>query len=61
MFAQFKVEISASAERDLEEIWDYITQDNPGNATSFILRLEEHIYSQRIINVARLLEDLLQT
>jgi plasmid stabilization system protein ParE len=43
--APFKVEISASAERDLEEIWDYIAQDNAGNATSFILQLEKQIYS----------------
>lgn len=45
MPAQFKVEISASAERDLEEIWDYIAQDNPGSAASFILQLEKQIYS----------------
>lgn len=45
MFVQFKVEISASAEQDLEEIWDYIAQDNPRNATSFILELENQIFS----------------
>ena len=45
MSVQFKVEISASAERDLEEIWDYIAQDNPGNATTYILQLEEQMYS----------------
>jgi toxin ParE1/3/4 len=43
--AIFRVEITPSAERDLEEIWDYIAHDNPGIATDFILRIEEHIYS----------------
>jgi len=43
--AIFKVEITPSAERDLEEIWDYISQDNTENATYFILQFEERIYS----------------
>lgn len=45
MPAIFKVEITPSAERDLEEIWDYIAHDNPGNATAFMLRIEEQICS----------------
>jgi len=45
VIAIFKVEITQSAECDLEEIWDYISQDNTDNATSFILQLEERIYS----------------
>jgi plasmid stabilization system protein ParE len=38
--ATFKVEITPTAERDIEEIWDYIAQDGPENATAFILALE---------------------
>ena len=45
MPAIYKVEITPSAERDLEEIWDYIANDNPGNATAFILQIEGQIYS----------------
>jgi len=41
----FKVEITPYAERDLEGIWDYIAQDNPGNACTFVLKIEEQIYS----------------
>ena len=41
----FKVEITPSAERDLEEIWDYIAHDSPGNATAFILQIEKQIDS----------------
>jgi len=37
------VEITPSAERDVEEIWTYIADDSPENATAFILRLEEQI------------------
>ena len=45
MPVQFRVEITTSAERDLGEIWDYIAQDNPGNACTFILKIEEQINS----------------
>lgn len=41
----FRVEITPSAELDLEEIWDYIAGDSPGNATTFILAIEQQIYS----------------
>jgi plasmid stabilization system protein ParE len=41
----FRVEITPSAELDLEEIWDYIVCDSPGNATTFILTMEQQIYS----------------
>ena len=37
------VEITPAAERDVEEIWTYIADDSPENATAFILRLEEQI------------------
>ncbi|MDP1989972.1 MAG: type II toxin-antitoxin system RelE/ParE family toxin [Syntrophales bacterium] len=40
---KYRVDITASAEADLAEIWDYIAQDNPDSATAFILRLEEQI------------------
>jgi toxin ParE1/3/4 len=40
---KYRVEITASAETDIAEIWDYISQDNPDSATAFIQRLEEQI------------------
>jgi toxin ParE1/3/4 len=40
---KYSVEISLSAERDVEEIWTYIADDSPENATAFVLRLEEQI------------------
>ena len=45
MTARFRVEITPAAEADIAEIWDYIAQDSPGNATDFILVLEEQISS----------------
>ena len=45
MPATYSVEITPSAEADIGEIWDYISQDSPGNAESFILALEEQIAS----------------
>lgn len=43
MAKTFRVEITAIAEADVAEIWEYIVQDNPEAATDFILRLEEKI------------------
>jgi toxin ParE1/3/4 len=43
MPVKFDVEITPAAERDVEEIWTYIADDSPENATAFILRLEEQI------------------
>jgi plasmid stabilization system protein ParE len=43
MPAIYNVEITPAAERDVEEIWTYITADSPENAAAFILRLEEQI------------------
>ena len=37
--------LSAGADRDLDEIWDYIAQDSSGNAEAFVLALEEQIAS----------------
>ena len=41
MPAKFNVEITPSAERDLEEIWDYIAQDSPRKAWKFVGKLEK--------------------
>lgn len=43
MPATFRVDITPSAEFDVAEIWDYIAQDNSGNAESFIRKLTEQI------------------
>jgi len=43
MRVKYNVEITPAAERDVEEIWIYIADDSPENATTFILRLEEQI------------------
>jgi len=43
--AKLSVEITPSAETDIAEIWDYITQDSHANADAFILALEEQIAS----------------
>jgi toxin ParE1/3/4 len=45
MPAKYSVQITPAAERDVEEIWTYVADDSPENATSFILRLEEQIES----------------
>ncbi len=45
MPVKYSVQITPAAERDVEEIWTYIADDSPENATSFILRLEEQIES----------------
>jgi toxin ParE1/3/4 len=41
----FDVEITSTAEADIAEIWDYIAQDNPENASVFIFAIEEQIAS----------------
>lgn len=43
MRVKYNVEITPAAERDVEEIWIYIANDSPKNATDFILRLEDQI------------------
>jgi plasmid stabilization system protein ParE len=43
MHVKYNVEITPAAERDVEEIWIYIANDSPENATAFILRLEDQI------------------
>jgi toxin ParE1/3/4 len=39
--------MTASAQKDIEGIWDYISNDNPLNAIDFIAELEEKIESLR--------------
>jgi plasmid stabilization system protein ParE len=40
---KFIVDITAAAETDVAEIWEYIAQDKPDAATAFVLQLEEQI------------------
>lgn len=40
---KFQVEIAREAKRDIEEIWNYIAEDSPGDASKFILALEEQL------------------
>ncbi len=40
MAATFRIEITPTAERDIEAIWDYIAQDSPENASVFLGVLE---------------------
>jgi plasmid stabilization system protein ParE len=41
--ATFRVEITPVAEGDIAEICDYISQDSPANAASFLAALEEQV------------------
>ena len=43
MPAKFRVRITRTAERDLEEAWAFIAQDSPEEAEKFVGRLEEQI------------------
>jgi toxin ParE1/3/4 len=43
MPAKFRIEITPTAEADIEDIWSYIAEDSSGAATAFILALEEQI------------------
>jgi plasmid stabilization system protein ParE len=45
---KYKVKITATAERDIQYIWDYISHDNPQNAGVFITEIEEKIYGLNI-------------
>jgi toxin ParE1/3/4 len=40
MAAKFRVRIARAAERDIEGIWTFITQDSPVSADRFIRRIE---------------------
>jgi plasmid stabilization system protein ParE len=41
--AKFRVRITRTAERDVENIWSFIAQDSPEEASRFIDRLEDQI------------------
>ncbi len=43
MPAKFRVRITRTAERDIEEAWTFIAQDSHEEAEKFIRRLEEQI------------------
>ncbi len=43
MPAKFRVEITPTAEADIEDIWSYIAEDSTESATAFILALEEQV------------------
>ena len=43
MPVKYSVQVTPAAERDVEEIWTYIADDSPEDATAFILRQEEQI------------------
>ena len=43
MPAKFRVRITRTTERDLEEAWTFIAQDSAEEAEKFIRRLEEQI------------------
>lgn len=43
MPAKFRVEITRSAEKDVEGIWAYISADSPAEAAIFVSKLEEHL------------------
>jgi len=43
MSTKYQVNITRSAEKDVEEIWTYIAVDSPKEATRFILNLENQI------------------
>ncbi|MFC1824211.1 type II toxin-antitoxin system RelE/ParE family toxin [Thermodesulfobacteriota bacterium] len=42
---KYKVNITVNAQRDIEQIFSYISADSINNAKKFILELEQKIYS----------------
>ena len=42
---KYNVKITSTAQKDIENIWDYISQDNPMNAIEFIDEIEKRIFS----------------
>ena len=43
MPTKYRVDVTRSAEKDVEEIWSYIAVDSPNEAAKFILKLEEQV------------------
>jgi toxin ParE1/3/4 len=40
---KYNVQLTSTAQKDLDSIWDYISQDNPLNAIEFIDNIEKII------------------
>jgi plasmid stabilization system protein ParE len=40
---RYSVQITATAQTDIEQIWDYIARDNPAQATHHLVRLERAV------------------
>ena len=45
MIEKYKVNLTRSAQNDLEHIFDYIAADSTTEAVNFVLELEEKVYS----------------
>ena len=43
MTKKYSVKITATAQNDLESIWNYISQDSPQNAMAFIDEIEHKV------------------
>ncbi len=43
MPTRFRVRISQTAERDIDEIWRFVSQENKEAASRFVLRLQEKV------------------
>lgn len=43
MPGRFQVRITGTAERDIEELWAYIAQDDPQTASKFVLELDKQL------------------
>ena len=43
MSTKYRVEITKTAESDVQEIWNYIAAHSPVDAARFVIRLEEKI------------------
>ncbi len=48
MIRKYSINITEHAQDDLEHIYYYIAEDNPDNASNFILGLEKKVYSLEI-------------
>ena len=43
MPATFRVEITDQAKADIADVWDYIAQDSPANASAWVLGIEKQV------------------
>jgi toxin ParE1/3/4 len=46
---KYKVKITRTAELDVNYIWDYISQENPENAVTFIKEIEDKVTGLHIL------------